>query len=294
MWQNIGWMIGLAWRGCKSVLVLCLITTALAVGVNITQLFIAPKILEKVEQTVPLSELLLTIGVFSLALFLLLALSASGRGRKLSEPDLLYVELLPYVKPAPAIWPLLKTQAGFLPALVYGVSLLLYLIAAIAVTMTAPILDLSDLMTKLSMLPVLVFALIAGQMNYAERWGMQEVERCCRYSYGQLLLARIVCIGAWMFLLNGVLGVVFLTAYEAPLAMLFVWLMPTVIASAAALVPETLFGVRSGLVQMTVFLAAAVLVNQAIPMLLSLGSRMQKVSTVVFSRHWREPCCREL
>lgn len=246
MWQNIGWMIGLAWRGCKSVLVLCLITTALAVGVNITQLFIAPKILEKVEQTVPLSE------------------------------------LLPYVKPAPAIWPLLKTQAGFLPALVYGVSLLLYLIAAIAVTMTAPILDLSDLMTKLSMLPVLVFALIAGQMNYAERWGMQEVERCCRYSYGQLLLARIVCIGAWMFLLNGVLGVVFLTAYEAPLAMLFVWLMPTVIASAAALVPETLFGVRSGLVQMTVFLAAAVLVNQAIPMLLSLAAGCRRLVQLFF------------
>lgn len=185
---------------------------------------------------------------------------------------------LPQVKPALKIRPLLKTQTGFLSGLVYGISLLLYLAAAFA----AVILDMEEYITLTSMLPVLVIALIAGQIGLTEYWDMQELERVCRYSYGQLLLARIVCIGAWIILLNGALGAVFLASYQAPAARLFVWLMPTVIASAAALVPETLFGVHSSLIQMVVFLVAAALVNQAIPLLLSLSGRMQVLSVTFF------------
>lgn len=188
------------------------------------------------------------------------------------------IESLPQVKPSPGIWPLLRTQAGFLSALVYGISLLLYLAAGI----TAAILDMTDFMLISSMLPVLVITLIAGRPGWAGYWEMQELERCCRYSYGQILMARIVCVGAWMFLLNGVLGAVFITVYQAPVEKLFVWLMPMVIASAAALVPETCFGIRSNWVQMTAFLAAAVLVNQAIPMLLSLSSWLQGMSVAFF------------
>ena len=74
--QNIVWMIGNAWRSCKSVLALCVLAAALTVGVNMVQLFIAPQILSKVEQHAPLPELVSTIGVFSLALFLVLGLQA--------------------------------------------------------------------------------------------------------------------------------------------------------------------------------------------------------------------------
>ena len=76
VFQNVGWMIGNAWRSCKSVLWMCVLAAALTVGVNLVQLFIAPQILSKVEQQAPLPELLCTIGVFSLALFLVLGLQA--------------------------------------------------------------------------------------------------------------------------------------------------------------------------------------------------------------------------
>lgn len=76
VFQNVGWMIGNAWRSCKSVLALCVLAAALTVGVNMVQLFIAPQILSKVEQHAPLPELVSTIGVFSLALFLVLGLQA--------------------------------------------------------------------------------------------------------------------------------------------------------------------------------------------------------------------------
>lgn len=76
VFQNVGWMIGNAWRSCKSVLWMCVLAATLTVGVNLVQLFIAPQILSRVEQQAPLPELLSTIGVFSLALFLVLGLQA--------------------------------------------------------------------------------------------------------------------------------------------------------------------------------------------------------------------------
>lgn len=69
--QNVGWMVKLAWQNRKRVLLFCLVTAILEVGFNLTQLYIAPEILGRVEAHAPLSELLATIGFFTGALFLL-------------------------------------------------------------------------------------------------------------------------------------------------------------------------------------------------------------------------------
>lgn len=69
MLQNIAWMVGHAWKVRKRVLVFVLLTATLEVLYNLTQLYIAPEILRCVEQAVPLNELLLTIGLFTGALF---------------------------------------------------------------------------------------------------------------------------------------------------------------------------------------------------------------------------------
>lgn len=71
IFQNVGWMLVTTWKGSRIVLFLCLATVALAVGLKLTQLFIAPVILAKVEQTVPLSELFTTILSFTFLLLLL-------------------------------------------------------------------------------------------------------------------------------------------------------------------------------------------------------------------------------
>lgn len=75
MWQNSGFMIREAWRNRKSVLTLCVATVVLAVGTSLAQLFVAPVILQKVEQAVPLRELLMTIAAFTGTLLVLAALS---------------------------------------------------------------------------------------------------------------------------------------------------------------------------------------------------------------------------
>lgn len=76
IFQNVIWMIKNAWEIRKSVLSLCILSSALAVGLNLTQLFIAPEILAKVELSAPLSELITTIIGFAALLFLLMGLRA--------------------------------------------------------------------------------------------------------------------------------------------------------------------------------------------------------------------------
>lgn len=67
----IRYMVSMAWKYQKSVLALCVGLALLEIGQNLVQLFVAPVILSKVEQTAPLEELLGAILIFSAALYLL-------------------------------------------------------------------------------------------------------------------------------------------------------------------------------------------------------------------------------
>ena len=69
--QNIVWMGKVAWNSRKRVLLFCLLTAVLEVLLSVTQLYIAPEILARVEQKSPVWMLLSTIGVFTLALFII-------------------------------------------------------------------------------------------------------------------------------------------------------------------------------------------------------------------------------
>ena len=72
--QNVWWMLKNAWIFKKRVLFICLLMAVTEVLYNLTQLYIAPEILGRVEQHAPLVQLLGTIGFFTLALFLSMGL----------------------------------------------------------------------------------------------------------------------------------------------------------------------------------------------------------------------------
>jgi len=74
-WQNSAFMIQYAWKTCKSVLFLCIVSATLYVCTNLTELYITPIILNKIENSVPLSELLVTILGFSGILLVLRSLT---------------------------------------------------------------------------------------------------------------------------------------------------------------------------------------------------------------------------
>ena len=71
VWQNLRFMLALAWQKGKDVLALCVLFAALSLGINLAQLFIAPAVLAQVEAHAPLPRLLGSIAGFALALVLL-------------------------------------------------------------------------------------------------------------------------------------------------------------------------------------------------------------------------------
>lgn len=71
MWQNTGYMIGIAWKTAKSVIFLCIALAVVTASKTIAEFLITPVILSKVEHAVPLPELIGTILLFGLTLFIL-------------------------------------------------------------------------------------------------------------------------------------------------------------------------------------------------------------------------------
>jgi len=67
--RNIKWMIDIAYKNCKRVLLFCVLTAVLEVLLNLTQLYIAPGIIKCVEQKVSIMVLPMTILAYTLALF---------------------------------------------------------------------------------------------------------------------------------------------------------------------------------------------------------------------------------
>ena len=74
MGRSIRYMLSLSWKYQKWVIAMMFILAFLQVGLNLAQLYVAPQILQKVESAAPLSELLATIGGFTVLLFVLMAL----------------------------------------------------------------------------------------------------------------------------------------------------------------------------------------------------------------------------
>ena len=76
MAQCLGYMLRMAWRTRPSVLAGVALMAALSLGTNLAELFIAPVILQKVEDSAPMGELLGAILCFTLALLSLSWLSS--------------------------------------------------------------------------------------------------------------------------------------------------------------------------------------------------------------------------
>ena len=76
MWSNSCYMVRLAWKGCRSVLLLIGVMIGLEIAKSLLQLFVVPVILDRVEAQISLASLVGTILFFILGLVVTGALSA--------------------------------------------------------------------------------------------------------------------------------------------------------------------------------------------------------------------------
>ena len=75
MFRCLSYMFNTAWKTRKRVPLMCLLLAILNTIQSLLQLFLAPEILKRVEETAPLSELLTTIGLLTLALVLIVGVT---------------------------------------------------------------------------------------------------------------------------------------------------------------------------------------------------------------------------
>lgn len=74
LFNNMGFMISNANKVSKSIMICTIVISILTVALNLTELYVAPYILAKVENKVPIPELIITIAVFAGVLFILTVL----------------------------------------------------------------------------------------------------------------------------------------------------------------------------------------------------------------------------
>ncbi len=68
--QNLNYTARLAWKHSRLLVIMAVAASILSIATSLVQLYIAPIILQKVERSVPLPELLLTIGMFTAMLMM--------------------------------------------------------------------------------------------------------------------------------------------------------------------------------------------------------------------------------
>lgn len=89
-----------------------------------------------------------------------------------------------------SILPLIRLQMLSLPGEMYGIGLCLIAVQQrLLTTMTH-----SDALVASGVIGSLIAFWLAWHLTMAGTEGMAEIEGCCRYSYGQILLSRILCL----------------------------------------------------------------------------------------------------
>lgn len=141
------------------------------------------------------------------------------------------IRSLPQVRRKASLLPLLRLQLSALPHSIYGGTAVLLLL----VVLLGGSLRIEDAQLISATVSAALVLLLGWQLLFAETACMAELEHTCKYGFGQILLARILC------LFGCALGCVLLSALpllraEDGLCHGLVMVLPTVLGALAALV----------------------------------------------------------
>lgn len=155
-----------------------------------------------------------------------------------------------------SILPLISLQLRCLPWSMYAIALLVIGVQLrLMMTMEA-----GDALVASGIVSALVALMLAWHLSMSATEGMTDIERSCRYSYGQILLSRILCLcllTAGAVLLGAVPGAI---RYALGIRFVVLALLPTASGALAAIVWA---GLRrsTDLTLMSVYLVTSVLVS---------------------------------
>ena len=164
------------------------------------------------------------------------------------------INSLPDIKKPNRLLPLVKLQLRSMPASVYVLAL-----AAVAFQILLALnLPPMDALMATGISSAVVALVFGWHLMLSCAGSMVEIEKCCKYSYGQILLARILCLSS--LTLTALLAAVIPSAGLSHMGITFILAaaLPTLISALMALLWANHIG-NSDFAQMTVYLVAALI-----------------------------------
>ena len=164
------------------------------------------------------------------------------------------INSLPDIKKPNRLLPLVKLQLRSMPATEYVLAL-----AAVAFQILLALnLPPMDALMATGISSAVVALVFGWHLMLSCAGSMVEIEKCCKYSYGQILLARILCLSS--LTLTALQAAVIPSAGFNHMGITFILAatLPTLIGALIALLWANLIG-NSDFAQMTVYLVAALI-----------------------------------
>ena len=164
------------------------------------------------------------------------------------------INSLPDIQKQYRLLPMVKLQLRSMPASVYVLAL-----AAVAFQILLAVnLPPMDALMATGISSAVVALVFGWHLMLSCAGSMVEIEKCCKYSYGQILLARILCLSS--LTLTALLAAVIPSAGFNHMGITFILAatLPTLIGALMALLWANHIG-NSDFAQMTVYLVAALI-----------------------------------
>lgn len=164
------------------------------------------------------------------------------------------INSLPDINKPNRLLPLIQLQLRSMPASVYVLAL-----AAVAFQILLAVsLPPMDALMATGISSAIVALLFGGHLMLSCAGSMMEIEKCCKYSYGQILLARILCLSS--LTLTALLAAVIPSAGFNHMGITFILAatLPTLIGALTASLWANHIG-NSDFAQLTMYLVAALI-----------------------------------
>lgn len=176
------------------------------------------------------------------------------------------INSLPDIQKPNRLLPLVKLQLRSMPASVY----VLVLTAVVFQILLAVNLPPMDALMATGISSAVVALVFGWHLMLSCAGSMVEIEKCCKYSYGQILLARILCLSS--LTLTALLAAVIPSAGFNHMGVTFILAatLPTLIGALMALLWANHIG-NSDFAQMTVYLVAALITGLMLEWVVEVG-----------------------
>lgn len=176
------------------------------------------------------------------------------------------IDSLPNVKRRTNLLPLIKIQICSLPVSTYITVLVAVVLQLILSVYVRP----RNVLFFTGISSALIAMMFGWHFLFSYVGSMTEIERTCKYSYGQILLTRVLCVGALTLVEMLLIVLPGAGVSQRGIPFLIAAVLPTMIGAVAALLTTDIVE-NSNVSQMIIYMVAAVITSLLLEFMIELS-----------------------